>query len=88
MCIRDSPNISVTPVLSPSQIGEYTDTVGSTLISIDGQNFFNELKFTLTASGEQKVYLMWQPRWLAIPKDCQWRLLVSHELIDTEGVCD
>lgn len=77
-------DVIVKPFISPFQNGEVTDTVGSTLLSLDNENYLDELSLTLGPSQSTKIYLKWQPRWLAIPKTCQWSL-VFIEMPKEEG---
>ncbi len=81
-------NITIKPVTFDNSVKEI-DTVGSTFISLNKIDFFNEVKLSLLHRETHKLYLKWQPPYNAIPvKNVSWglRLFVDMNEIN-ELVC-
>jgi hypothetical protein len=62
----DCKNILVKPVILDDSIDE-VDTVGSTFISLNNVDFFNEVKLSLIHGETHNLYLKYQPPYNAVP---------------------
>jgi hypothetical protein len=79
--------ISIIPTLSLFQQGEIYDTIKSTFISTDGENYFQEANISIQNGGKQKIYIKWQPRWMANIRKYRWTLEVDIQEADGEELC-
>lgn len=82
----DCPRVQLKPILT-RLLTRDVDTAGSTYLSLNNSDFYNELNFELKHNETVTFYLKWQPPFNAFAGNVNWGLIAyvhtKMEIVET-----